>query len=206
MLGLKCIQNISIMAEPHNSLHSTGKKDILSAALGQSGLLFAERVDDDVQDVFAALAEDANYPIENKGQNLKLDPTTGKFKANESYENDLDDLMDLISNDTGPFVQSKQGSTWPSADFAYSPQIGSSPQQQRAVQSTSSNLILDSILNDLKCDVAPQTNTNRSLVLNSNALKTESNSVFSLAHNNDFETGKMPGLKALIDEQRYGVF
>lgn len=193
------------MAEPHNSLQSTGKKDILSAALGQSGLLFAERVDDDVQDVFAALAEDASYPIENKGQNLKVDPTTGKLKSNESYENDLDDLMDLISNDTGPFVHPKQGGTWPSADFAYSPQIGSTP-QQRAVQSTSSNLILDSILNDLKCDAAPQISTSRSLVLNSNALKTEPTSTFTITPNNDFETGKMPGLKSLIDEQRYDIF
>ena len=204
MLGLKCIQNISIMAEPHNSLHSVGKKDILSAALGQSGLLFTQRVEDDVQDVFAALAEDAKYPPENNSQNLKFGPTAGKPAANESFDNDLDDLMDLISNDTGPFVQSKQENAWPSVDFSVSTQI-SSNFQQKPVQSTSSNFKLDSILNHLKCDLAPQVSSTRPLLSNSNTIKTEATPFFPTSLSaNSFGTGRMPGFKSVIGEQRYG--
>lgn len=200
MVGLKCIQNISTMAEPHNSLQGSGKKDILSAALGQSGLLFTQRVEDDVQDVFAALAEDADYPSENKSQNLRVDPIAGKFKADESFENDLDDLMDLISNDTGPFTQPKQDIAWPTSDIAILPH-GGSTSQSSTVQPTSSKFRLDSILNDLKNNTVPQSTANRSSVVSANALKTEPTSIFSSTISADFGTVHLPGLKSVIEEQ-----
>ena len=210
MLKIKCLQISSIMAEPRNSMQSFGQKDILSAALGQSGLIFTETIDDDVKDVFAALAEDVDYPTfmpqqklgESKGKNLKTDQKAAKFETSESYENDLDDLMDLISNDTGSFQQPKQpDDNWPK--IAGPAQVTSNTQTPvvNSGPATSSNLAFNSLLNDLKYDATPQPASSFSLDSFLSVAKQEPSSSFP-SLKLGIENQKIPGLKAIINEKR----
>eukprot|EP00795_Rhopilema_esculentum_P015448 gene15448-6696_t len=96
------------MAEPPNHMQNPQVNDILSAALGQSGLTFTETEEDDVQDVFAALSADGDFPSYMQRQNSvrssipagRTASRTNKIDTSGHLQSDLDDIMDLINSDS----------------------------------------------------------------------------------------------------------
>lgn len=201
MVGLKCIQNSSTMAEPHNSLQNAGNKDILSAALGQSGLIFTETEEDDVQDVFAALAEDAGYSAyvpqsklrQDVTQKLKGDVKSERSVSNESFENDLDDLMDLISNDIGQYAEPKC-TTQSSSNTI--------PILQSSNLAASSS-ISNSTFSEVKSSVTPQLDQSIFFKSSLSAFKFDARVSFPPKQNLSIESGGIAGLKSILGNKRY---
>lgn len=196
MVGLKCIQDTLTMAEPHNSMQNVGKKDILSAALGQSGLSFTESVQDDVEDVFAALAEDADYSSyvpkskqhPSRTENVKREVKTGQFDPNESYENDLDDLMDLISSDMNALPGQQVQESRPVVAFP------------RSMVANTTDI---SSFGDIKFDAISQPDSNFLFSPSLNMLKLNAPIVCPPKPNFSIDSEKMPGLKSIIADKRY---
>ena len=98
------------MAERNDYATSFQTKDLLSAALGQSGLHFEEPEDNSIQDVFAALAAGGDFlsdgPRQQTATNSSLAPANSEPRpTEETYDNDLDELMGLLDNGIEKYQQ-----------------------------------------------------------------------------------------------------
>ena len=90
------------MAEGSVDEQNGGGQDILSAALGQSGLNFPViEENNDINDVFAALASGGTYEDVDVLERLVPQTSTdiGFGKQQTSTNDDLEDLLDLINYD-----------------------------------------------------------------------------------------------------------
>ena len=225
--GIKCIQNFLTMAEAPNSMQNFQVKDILSAALGQSGLNFEESEEDDVQDVFAALAADANYPSymprpvssQNKPENRQSLVKDETFGPTENFDNDLDDLMDLISNErTNQPPQTLQASRSISnvnSDSSLFLRTLPAPNIPRSLQINSNKVVKGHSLPalrkiepsnnfiDLTNDSTPiQDGPDMTLFASTASSSSTSQSFESNLFAGDLSRVKIPGLRAILAEQR----
>ena len=140
------------MAEPPNHMQNSQVNDILSAALGQSGLTFTETEEDDVQDVFAALSADGDFPSYMQRQNSvrssipagRTASRTSKIDTSGHLQSDLDDIMDLINSDSvGHQEESFSGFTHNSVPVPSVPLV---QQQKVYTNSESANFALSGLL------------------------------------------------------------
>ena len=217
------------MAEAPNSMQNFQVKDILSAALGQSGLNFEESEEDDVQDVFAALAADANYPsymprpvtTENKPENKQSLLKNETFGPTENFDNDLDDLMDLISSEPAKQPpQTLQASrsisnvnsdsslfrrTPPALNITKSAQINSNKLLKGLSLPALRKIEPSSDFIDLTNDLTPNHyhGADRTLFSSTASSSSSSQSFEPNLFAGDLSSVKIPGLRAILAEQRY---
>ena len=216
------------MAEAPNSMQNFQVKDILSAALGQSGLNFEESEEDDVQDVFAALAADANYPsymprpvaTQNKPENKQSMVKNETFGPTENFDNDLDDLMDLISSEPAKQPpQTLQASrsisnvnsdsslfrrTPPALNVSKSAQINSNKLLKGLSLPALRKIEPPNDFIDLTNDLTPShRGADRTLFSATASSSSSSQSFEPNLFAGDLSKVKIPGLRALLAEQRY---
>eukprot|EP00112_Aurelia_sp_Birch-Aquarium-sp1_P004985 Seg1566.1 transcript_id=Seg1566.1/GoldUCD/mRNA.D3Y31 product="hypothetical protein" protein_id=Seg1566.1/GoldUCD/D3Y31 len=215
------------MAEAPNSMQNFQVKDILSAALGQSGLNFEESEEDDVQDVFAALAADANYPsymprpvsTQNKPENKQSSVKDEAFGPTENFDNDLDDLMDLISSEpakqTPQTLQASRSISNVNSDSSLFRRTPPALNITKNVQINANKLLRGLSLPalrkiepsndfiDLTNDLTPNHHGAERTLFSSASSSSSSQSFQPNLFGGDLSRLKIPGLRAILAEQRY---
>eukprot|EP00794_Sanderia_malayensis_P014235 gene14235-15720_t len=84
------------MAESNNYPSKCQTKDLLSAALGQSGLHFEQTEEEGIQDVFAALAASEDFLSDQPKQIAQNPLPQTKKEESGTFDNDLEELMSLL--------------------------------------------------------------------------------------------------------------